>query len=222
MNARLNDLKFHDPVSAQSRIDRIKRVQELQRIMLAAAGESVAGKPLWFVLSVRNRCEKRVAKCLVDEKIQAWVPMRNRAVGRNRGRAKAAKPSVIFTGFVFVRMVPSAHAFAGLQGVRHVQSILGHGELPTPVPAENMKELMQMIIDGKFDEEQVYGAANDYAKGDVVEVGGGAFQFVQAIVIGYRGTRHVRCMANLFGGKSAIDIPLDKIVLVRKSSAPIG
>jgi len=214
MNARLNDLNFHDPVSAYSRMEQQERVRRLQRELLQAAGESVLGKQLWFVLSVRKRSEKRIFDSLTKEKIHSWMPEKKRCSARYKRRGSAVSADLIFPGYLFVRIVPSAHAFAGLRLVKGVESILGHGEGPTPVSDEIMNELMGMVSVGLFDDKRVYASDRTYRKGDRVTISHGAFQFVQAVVEGYHKTKHVRCIANLFGGQVPVNVPLDKIDLL--------
>ena len=212
--ARRPEDHFHDPAAAQAALDRVKRVRELQRRMLDAAAESVAGDSLWFVLSVRNRCEKDVHERLAAKKICSWLPVKEISLKRNRFRPPRRKTAPVFTGYVFVQVVPSAHAFAGLREIRDVESILGHGELPTPVPEENMKQINALHCEGFFEDRPVYASDKRFRRGDHVAVSHGAFAFVEAVVEGYRGSRHVRCIANLFGGQVPVNVPLDKIELI--------
>lgn len=214
MMAQRPEMDFVDPASAHGALERVERVRALQRRMLDAAAESASGDSLWFVLSVRNRCEKDVHERLEAKNICSWMPVREVSLKRNRFRPPRMKTAPIFTGYVFVQVVPTAHAFAGLREIRDVESILGHGELPTPVPEENMLQINALHREGFFKDQPAYASDKRFRKGDVVAVSHGAFEFVEAVVEGYRGSRHVRCIANLFGGHVPINVPLDKIELV--------
>ncbi|MCR9134748.1 MAG: hypothetical protein NXI27_02035 [Alphaproteobacteria bacterium] len=208
MNAPRERLKFHDPVSAQAEVDRRLRERELRQSMLDAASRDAPGDSRWFVLSVANRREIEVADALEAKNICAWVPMKTTQIIRRRGRMSDGKSVPIFTGYVFVQVVACAHAFLGLLSVDHVQALLGSGEQPIPVRHEIMCALKELVEGDAFEDDARSAMRSKFKPGDMVEINHGVFSFVTAVVSGYRGTRHVRCMAELFGGKTVVDVPL--------------
>lgn len=234
MAARPEDLKFHDPVSAQSRLDRIKRVQDLQQRFLDAAKaasaaaerleseQPAANHLLWFVLNVRNRCEIRVHKALDDMKICSYLPLEASDPVRRRGRIQPGDMRPIFRGYLFVKMVPTALAIAGLKQVRDVEGLLGHGETPTPVREQTINLVKDMVANGVFADVRFYGDGRASRIGDVVAYETEEITLRNLVVDGYVGSRKARCMANMFGGLAPVTVPLDKCSLLRKASRPMG
>ena len=211
MIVRRDEWQFTDPDSALAEADRAERCRQLRQTLLAAASRDVAGDPQWFVLSVRNRSEIALRDRLVAENICAWVPTRKARCVRRRTRKNGRNSVAIFSGYVFVRIVPSARAFVGLTMIRDVEAVLGDGKRPLPIDRRSMNELNGLIDAGAFDDSRAL-RREQLVGGDRVEIREGSFAYVTAVVMdGYRGTRHVRCMAALFGGKAPISVPLENL-----------
>lgn len=113
------------------------------------------------------------------------------------------KRGPIFLGYVFVNVVPSADAFVGLLSIRHVRSILGDGESPVHVRAENINLLRELIDGDLLDAEE-----RKLMPGDRVEINHGPFAFVEAVVKSHRKAGRIECMAQLFGGEVPVEVPL--------------
>lgn len=210
MTAR-HEAMFIDPASAQSELDKRQHQRRVHQAMLQAASKDHPGDSEWFVLSVTNRAELAIASAMEMENICAWVPQKTASYTRRKPRTNDPKLVPLFSGYLFVRVVPSASAFLGLLAFDHVHSILGTGEKPLPVKGEIINVLKELIECGCFDIKPRDMARRLLKPGDLVEINHGAMAFVEAVVEGYRGTRHVRCMAALFGGEVAVTIPLVKL-----------
>ena len=208
MIVRREDLaRLHDPLAIQAEADRRTRERAIADAQLAAASKDAPGNPQWFVLAVANRSEVAVADSLDGGDIHVWLPMKQARYTRRRPRKSDPKMVPVFTGYVFVKCPASAAAFLGLMSVDGVRYLLGDGVHPLPVSDEIMNEV-KMLVEGRVFEDD---PRSEYRDGDRVEIEHGLFSFVTGVVKGYRGTRHVRCMAALFGGQVAINVPLENL-----------
>tara|TARA_R110002167_G_scaffold179517_1_gene379229 strand:- start:229 stop:876 length:648 start_codon:yes stop_codon:yes gene_type:complete len=213
MNAQPEAI-FIDPATAQWEQNKQRLASEAHQRAVLAASKEAQGDSQWFVLSVANRHEMAVAEAMQVENICAWVPTRQAAARRCRGRLMDGHDAPIFAGYVFVKVVMSAPAWQGLLGFDKVISLLGDGERPLAVSAEIINALKGMVASKLFDKSPRDQMEAEYVKGCKVEVTGGAFAFVNAVVTGYRGTRHVRCKTALFGGEVAVTIPVANLKII--------
>ncbi|GKX33724.1 MAG: hypothetical protein MnENMB40S_13420 [Rhizobiaceae bacterium MnEN-MB40S] len=211
MNARLNDLNFHDPVSAHSQIERLVAARQRRQVLLSAASESVPGDSAWYVLSVLKRSERNIERALQEENICAWVPLRWTWIQLRRKRKPVRRRVPIFDGYVLVNVVPGNAAFAGLLSFKHVFSILGNEAGPVPVFDKNIRKLNRMLDRNVFEDSAKRYRQRIIREGVSVEIIEGAFAFTKAIVKEFNGGNSAKCVATLFGGNAVLNIPLDKL-----------
>lgn len=209
MTAKRLPLQPHDPEAVEVAAERVARKRAMHVRFLAAAASD--GKRQWFVVGVRPRSEKAVENELADQGVTAWVPLKNERSSRMRRRRIDGRQGPAVPGYVFVRMVADAAGFLGVLGLRDVVAFLGTGERPAPVRNEIMDALKDLVEGGAFDEGPCDRLRRVLTKGDRVQIQGGAFAFVEAVVIGYRGGRSARVMANLFGGDVPMQVPLTNL-----------
>ncbi|CDZ43232.1 Transcription antitermination protein NusG [Neorhizobium galegae bv. officinalis] len=109
---------------------RITRQQRLYRAMLlpasAALVEQRPADAKWFCLNVFDGAELTVESRLVDGGVKALVPREkfDKIVKGDKIEGERA----CFTGYVFIRIVPSALAFERLRRVKGVVDFLHNGE----------------------------------------------------------------------------------------------
>lgn len=210
MNVRREDLpKLHDPVAVQAELERRRADGDLRENMLAAA-RNASPDASWFALAVANRCERTIAEAMEAEKICVWMPERTKLVSRFKKRKPVKQSVPIFDGYLFVSVVPSASAFGALGLFDGVKCIVGFGEQPTPIRTEYVNGLRKLVECGAFDD----GPRPRFKPGDIVEVKSGTFQFMSAVVAGYRGTMHVRCLVQIFGRDTPATIPIANLIKI--------
>lgn len=96
----------------------------------------------WIVTTCRSGSEHSIAEELKDVRIESWCPMEK---FRTRPR-RALKPVDIyrpfFRGYLFVRVVPSPEAFAGVLSASRLNGIMGRDGRPFLMPEKLMDALM--------------------------------------------------------------------------------
>lgn len=104
--------------------------------LLAAAGE-FGPEARWYALQVERHAENAVDSLLWDVGIEHWLPMKKVKPPRRGGRGKDDRPTyerLAFPGYVFVRVMPMADAFAGLRLLKGVTGIVSDASGPVHVP----------------------------------------------------------------------------------------
>ncbi len=192
--------KASDCVIAERRLD---------AELLAAASLSVEGKRQWFALRVGKRSEIELCKVLTDSRVDAVVPVKQVPLRRRlnaQSRKLIHKP--VLGGLVFVNIVPSREAFAGLMRVKEVAAIVGEGESPYPIGDREMNGFMDLAQKGAFDERNT---PTGLKVGSRVRMSVGTYADMEGVLAGYVGTRTARVRTWLFGGEMTIDVTLAHI-----------
>jgi transcriptional antiterminator NusG len=117
--------------------------------LLAAAGQSESAMH-WYVLRTEPHAEIAVDKRLQDANVEHWLPFMKVEKRRRGGRKKAAREAVsmlAWPGYMFVRIVPSPEAWAGLLTVKGVVGVLGANEKLFPVRHEKVLQL-KVFLEG--------------------------------------------------------------------------
>lgn len=176
---RLNDANMIDLTRAEAESDRQRAISRRQQALLAAAG--MDGRKRWAILKVASRRENDVDKSLCAAFIDHWLPLRKADQPHHGGRkGVAAEPvyQLAWPGYMFVHVVDSDAAWAGLLGVKHVVAVLGVGERPFFVSDEKLLRIKAELATLK-DARQ---AAKLFAKGQKVRVTDGPFASFPGVV----------------------------------------
>lgn len=197
-----------------------RRARREQAARLAEAARPAPGDSDWFVMVTSPRAEESVDKLLDLARIERWLPRKKDARQRRGCRPVASREAVLvpaFPGYLFVRVMPSVRAFAGLVSLDHVEGLIGNAEgRPFPVRDREVSQLRKFVDKGELDRTV---EAVRLAKGDRVRVEEGPFaghqgevQWIREAQAGYAGTAHVRVLMALFGGVAPVTLQLDQIV----------
>lgn len=112
--------------------DRQQTISRRQQALLAAAAEDGTGR-LWAIVRVAKQHDNDVDKSLSAALIDHWLPLKKAEQTYRGGRAGAPKEALwalAWPGYIFVRVVDKAEAWAGIRSIKHVVSVLGVGERP--------------------------------------------------------------------------------------------
>lgn len=177
--------------------------------LLAAASLDVDGARLWFAVQSDHRSEVDLCRTLTDSRVDAVVPVKQvhpaRRVGCRGGKV-VHKP--VLAGLVFVNLVPSDEAFAGLGRVRGVRSVIGARGRPMPIMDREMNGFMDLAQAGAFDERHM---ARGIKVGARVRINVGPYADFQGILEGYAKGRTARVRTWLFGGEMVVPVTLAHI-----------
>ena len=203
---RLSDAAPIDTTRCEARSDAMRAVRRMEARLLAAASRDVAGVRRWYALRVAGVQEVLLRSRLADSRVDAVVPTRIEPVKRRfaaPSRKLVHRP--VLKGMVFVNIVPSADAFAGLLRVDGVAALIGTGERPHPIGDREMIAFMDLAQAGAFDERV---AASGLVLGSRVRIGVGAFAQFEGVLEGYARGRTARVRTMLFGSELTVDVRL--------------
>ncbi|QPC87404.1 hypothetical protein GA830_12125 [Mesorhizobium sp. NBSH29] len=172
--------------------------------LLDAATKDIEGARRWFALRVGARGEIAIRDGLVDARVDAVVPVKEVSVSRRTSARKVVHKPVL-SGLVFVNLVPSIRAFAGLLRVRDVYALIGGGDQPHPIGDREMNGFMDLAQAGAFDERNT---PTGLKVGSQVQINVGAYAEFKGVIEGYAKGRAARVRTWLFGREFTVDVKL--------------
>lgn len=182
---RLSEAELVGPTDRHTAaLDKMRAMSRRSQALLAAAGQSESALH-WYVLRTEPHAEIAVDKLLQDANVEHWLPFMKVEKRRRSGRKKQAREAVsmlAWPGYIFVRIVPSPEAWAGLLTVKGVVGVLGANEKLFPVKHEKVLQL-KVFLEGNV---IAMGEIASLLKlGQMVRINEGAFAthngFVSAI-----------------------------------------
>lgn len=188
--------------------DRVARQRQLEADLLAAASTEVAGDRQWYALRTAHCSEIELCKVLTDSAVDAVVPVKEVVQKRNRYFAGPRGKTIhkpVLRNLVFVQLVASPAAYAGLLRVRGVRAIIGREGKPAPISHQDMNSFMHLAQRGAFDERNT---PSGLVVGSKVKIKVGAFADFEGVLQGYSRSRGARVLTELFGGEMVIDVTL--------------
>lgn len=207
----IGKLAATDELMADERMAKVMKSRAnrlMEEAMLAAAAGREGEARRWFALVTTNRAEKDVEKSLDEAGVTAWVPKRTRIVQCRRAQRRRERIEPIFSGYVFVRVVPCDEAFVGLGRVRGVAGIVAASGVAFPIRDKEMEALIGLVDAGWFDVKEIDG---NIAPGSRVRIEAGRFAAFEGVMDGYVGKRAARVLTRLFGQEMAVTVPLAKL-----------
>jgi transcriptional antiterminator NusG len=184
--------------------DRMKRIRAE---MLHAATMKAGDDSPWFAVRVMTGREISVKNSLVDENIEAVVPMRMGPEYRRRGRVIPAKSMPAMTGYVLVRFMPSDEAFLGIRSVDYVVDMLGGCASPHRVSNKEVSRFMALADEGGLDWER---PTVIFRRAEKVKISEGPFSGFHGEIITCRndGKGDAVVEINLFSSLTPVLMPL--------------
>lgn len=185
-----------------------RQARRLQDKFLHIAKGSEGVEKQWFVLRTGHKREKDVYNSVESAGIEAWLPVKTemRTIKHTRREKKIETP--IFSGYVFVKVVPCAESWVGLSLIDGAVSLIFGQSGALIVSEKYMNDLMFLTDGGVFDEGR--GVA-DYKNGERVRFPLGKAGVFEGVIDGYVGTRAVRVLSLIFGQETPIEVPLAKL-----------
>lgn len=129
---RLNEAESIGPTDRQSEVLDKARIamSRRSRALAAAAGDDGSGKR-WFIIRVAPHHENDVDKSLSARFIEHWLPLVKADQAAHGGRAGGKSEPIwvlAWPGYLFVRIVDTPQAWAGIASVKHTHKALGLSE----------------------------------------------------------------------------------------------
>lgn len=96
----------------------------------------------WIVVTCRSGSEQVIAEELKDARISSWCPLEKFKTRPRRSLKPVDIYRPFFRGYLFVRLIPSHEAFAGLLSASRLNGIMGRDGKPFLMPPRMMDALM--------------------------------------------------------------------------------
>lgn len=203
---RLNEASVIDLSRCEAKANRVMAERRMEAELLAAASKHADGERRWFALRCANRGELDLFHRLDGLDVDVVVPVKEAQVARRfqGGRGRVVHRPVL-SGLVFVNVVPSNEAFAGLLRVKGVASVVGKEGRPYPIGDREMSSFMDLAQAGAFDERNT---PTGLVVGSMVKIRVGAFADFAGVLEGYARGRAARVRTMLFGRDLTVDVKL--------------
>jgi transcription termination/antitermination protein NusG len=208
---RLNEAERIDLTRALAAGEKAAEEARMNAELLAAATISDSVNARWFALRTAHRSEIALCESLRDSHVDAVVPQKKVHQKRRAGCRGKFIHKPVLPHLVFVRMVPSNEAFAGLLRVKGVAAVIGSGGRPHPISEREMSDFMDLAQKGAFDERLT---PTGWKVGSKVRIKDGPFADFKGVLEGYARKRGVRVLTHLFGQAVTVELTLAQIELL--------
>lgn len=208
---RLSEAVDRAPTDRQSAaLDRARAVSRRSQALLAAACMDVPERR-WYVLTIKPGCDKSVEKTLTDSRIECWMPIK--IVKRKRRGGRAGEPATdveapALPGYLFVKVISCAEAWAGLVMLDGVSGVLGGMDRPASVSDDKVLKLRVFIDE---DPEAIMVLTNALRRGDHVAIDSGPFAMFPGVVADVRAGGRVLVETMLFGQAVPVELDLAQV-----------
>lgn len=157
----------------------------------------------WYVLHLRPRSEKKVARVCAANGLEHFLPLRSETKIYQRRKVKVQKP--LFPGYIFVAFDTDQREC--LLRTNHIVRILR-----PPSEERLLYQLNQIRLALEIDD--TLGAAEAIKKGKLVRIKGGPFMGIEGVVLTADKPGVVRLNVDLIGQAVAVEIDRDYIELI--------
>ena len=192
---------------------RVMSKAHIRRAYIKAAGKKFADDMPewagWFVVAVRCGFEEMVEASLQSDDIDVWLPMRKRRILKNpkkrSSRARFVKEPA-FSGYLFVRLVPSPQAWQGILGFDNAESVLGSKRGPLALSDRDVSALRDL-----FDcpQPKISLAIERFCQGDLVHITGGKLENLRGVVEqDWPNQARLEVLVAMFGRQVPVNLPL--------------
>lgn len=156
--------------------------------------------PHWYALSTRARHEKRVHEQLVQQELEAYLPLVRRERQWSDRRKVVAFP--LFPGYVFTRVrLDELHRALRVPGVA---TVVRHNGVPSPVSDGELANVRRFVT--ALAEVGSAPEPEPLEPGQPVRVMHGPFAGIEAVVVERRGRRRVLVGLRTIGQGMEIDV----------------
>jgi transcription antitermination factor NusG len=153
----------------------------------------------WFAIQTRSRHEKLVASQLQNHGITTFLPLVDQVHLWSDRRKVLQLP--LFSGYAFVRIVPSAESRVGVLRTQGVVSFVGGRGEGIPIPDQQIKDIQNLLANN------VPCVNHPFLKlGQRVRIRGGCMDRVEGILVGHNGARRLVISVQLIQRSLAIRI----------------
>ena len=163
-------------------------------------------RPAWFCLRTQSKHEHIAAACLrADFGIEAYLP--RICFKRSTLRGPVRFTEALFPNYLFARFSLSSSLLA-VQHAHGVRGIVHFGDKWPSVPDASIAELRTAL-----GESEVHIIPEQFAPGQSVEIAGGAFHGLSAVVLRVMpGRERVAVLLEFLGRQTPVEVAQDALV----------
>lgn len=181
-----------------------------------------AAGPVWHIAQAFD--EAAAAGAFHAHGITAFAPQKLVKLCAKRGMRARDVMRPVFSGYVFARLRPVPEAWAAALAVPGVSRLLGDGEgRPFALADAAMDAFIAAVGNGDFDEGVLMARARQARQAEIaaairagkeLQIAEGPFAGLKALAEpGWRGTKAVRVLAELLGGRVGVMLTLDDLLI---------
>jgi len=135
---------------------------------------------------------------------QGYTTYRPLAIRERRHRGKVIKiTESLFPRYLFINLDAVNDNWAPIQSTYGVSSMVRFGDLPLSVPDTLIDQLRQQ--ESQFQENAI--DLDRFQRGDVVSIGNGSFEGLNAVFERYSGEERVILLMNILNAQTKVAIP---------------
>jgi transcription antitermination factor NusG len=153
----------------------------------------------WFAIQTRPRYEKKITAELQEKGVKAFLPLFSAKHQWTDRLREVHLP--VFPGYVFVRIVPVAHARVSVLRTNGVISFVGVRNMGIPIPDSEI-EAIQTV----FEQGVAFEPYPSLKVGQQVAIRGGCLEGVSGVLMARNGDRSLIISVNLIQRSIAMRI----------------
>jgi transcriptional antiterminator NusG len=181
--------------------------------LVEMASKNIAGFESWarwIVATCKAGTEQTIESDLKELAIETWCPLEHYRTRPRRGLKPVDIYRPFFRGYLFVRVVPSPEAYAGVLCASRLSTIMGRDGKPFLMPDRLMNALMHGVKKDHLKQDD--NRPLPVHKGDAITIRSGPFADFQATVRKVIGERwKLQAEVNIFGRMTPIEIDIDSV-----------
>ncbi len=162
----------------------------------------------WYIIHTYSGYEDKVKKSIeerakakgLSDKIEEIVVPTREVIELKKGKRVSTKKRV-FPGYIMIKMILDDDTWYLIRRTPWVTGFVGTGKKPTPIPEEEVEEVLNRIASkgGKSDQE--------FMKGDYVKVIDGPFEnFTGVVEEVYPDKQKLRVLVSIFGRSTPVEL----------------
>lgn len=166
---------------------------------------SLNNNKLWYALMSKPQKDAYAEEQLNNQGYTTYRPL---AMREKRHRGKVIKVTEsLFPRYLFINLDAVNDNWAPIQSTYGVSSLVRFGDLPLSIPDSLIDQLKQQ--ENQFQEKAI--DLDRFKQGDIVTIGGGSFEGLNAIFERYSGEERVILFMNILNEQSKVAVPVADI-----------
>ncbi len=162
----------------------------------------------WYIVHTYSGYEEKVKKSILErakakgleDRIEEIIVPTREVVELKKGKRVQTKKKV-FPGYILIKMILDDDTWYLVRRTPWVTGFVGTGRKPTPIPEEEVQEILDRISSKKG------AGTEEFVKGDYVKVIDGPFEnFTGVVDEVYPDKQKLRVLVSIFGRSTPVEL----------------